>query len=551
MSAHLSATMEQRRVPDAVIGARTRQTTLARARDILAMTRMGLSKDDIADREQITPERVRQLLKLATSDPASVGLVSERPEGGTVSFPATRPSSRLTERTLVHRALLAMRTDYRLLSSPAAEQLLWLKSVQAIHALGDGHGLGFGQRGDGFKSRAEFAAALGGSDADLEALMDRGLLVDLEEDGIDLPSNIGLKPRPKTGGSPQRQPEPVMPTVASRPNGKASVPVQRSMLLGILGGATDGTKDASNPIFGPNFTVAKGKEFGAGPNFASEILVSSQISSQIPTKDLDSDAAISTTTTTNQVIDSIGSSGGNGSQGHAGGQNLEAPENLVDRQNLENLDAVAAAPPITPPWVSVAAELARLVGLSRPPTVAEGLLVQRWLNGFDAETIRGIIRVMMERPKFPLEPSLSYFDDKITGEIRKSEAAAREREKQRLTTANRPGAAGKSGMAVVPTRSVADQALDARLLALAHRYTEAPSGRRPPTRAEYDRLCVQWKPADALRWVTAQEAWWAAGAPLDVDLPEFRAFVERPNFHADDMAAAEAACAPPEKQASG
>lgn len=107
--------MEQRRVPDAVIGVRTRQTTLARARDILAMTRMGLSKDDIASREQITPERVRQLLKLATSDSASVGLVSDLPEGATISFPAARPNSRLTERTLVHRALLAMRTDYRLL----------------------------------------------------------------------------------------------------------------------------------------------------------------------------------------------------------------------------------------------------------------------------------------------------------------------------------------------------------------------------------------------------------------------------------------------------
>jgi hypothetical protein len=488
--------VEQRPIPDAIIGTpRTRQTTFARARDILAMTRMGLSKDDIAEREQITPERVRQLLKLATSEPPSSEPGESRPADTTIPSPATRPKPKMTERTLTHRAVLAMRTDYRLLSCPPAEQLLWLKSVQVIHTLGDGHGLGFGQRGDGFKSRTAFAAALGGTDADLNALLDRGLLVDLDEDGIDLPSNIGLKPSPKAGRQPQRLPDPALPSVHARPH--APVPGQRSMLLGIAGG----TKDVADPNFGPNFAASRSKGFGAGPNFPAEILVSGQIFA----KDLEPGAVTGTTTTTTQIIDSIGSSG---REAPASPQNLEPPKDLANTQNLENPTA-AAAPPSTPVWVSVAAELAGIAGLPRAPTSAEALAVRAWLDaGASPETLRGVVRSVTLRENCPSQPALSYFDGPIRDALKGAD-------RQRTTPAPlRPESAAP------PVSPETQSALD-RLNALWRQYANNRSGPMPPANP---RFATAMSDPAAMTWLLVMEGYYKRNR-LGDHPPEFDAWM--------------------------
>ena len=60
----------------------------------------------------------------------------------------------------------------------------WLEVVMTVHQLGDPDGLQFGRYGDGFESRAEFASAHDGTEAELEALFRRSLVVSLENGGV-------------------------------------------------------------------------------------------------------------------------------------------------------------------------------------------------------------------------------------------------------------------------------------------------------------------------------------------------------------------------------
>jgi hypothetical protein len=90
-----------------------------------------------------------------------------------------------------------MDQDPRLRAFPPGKKWFWMQCVREIHALGDDDGLAFGQDGDSFETHAEFAEAVGGSPDDLEYFLRRGLLTRLDDGGIDLPSRIGLKPRPQ------------------------------------------------------------------------------------------------------------------------------------------------------------------------------------------------------------------------------------------------------------------------------------------------------------------------------------------------------------------
>jgi len=187
------------------------------------------------------------LLAIAAADGSSAEADEPQPAKQLENPPA--PRARMTRRTLLDRAWIAMHLDRRLWTMDGARRMFWLESVVTIHALGDGGGLGFGEHGSGFESRTEFASAHRGSEADLEVLFRRGLLLELEDGGVGLPSNLGLKARERAGGNlvPSRSGSPaVRPT---RNTSKAAVPGQRSMLLGIPGGvreARDGNFQSDN-----------------------------------------------------------------------------------------------------------------------------------------------------------------------------------------------------------------------------------------------------------------------------------------------------------------
>jgi hypothetical protein len=96
---------------------------------------------------------------------------------------------------LLHRAWLAsQRLGLSRLIGGAAT-MFWLEIVVEIHRCGDGISLGFGRRGDAYRSRSEFVKLYGFTDADLALLIERGLLVELEDGGVALPDRWGLRPK--------------------------------------------------------------------------------------------------------------------------------------------------------------------------------------------------------------------------------------------------------------------------------------------------------------------------------------------------------------------
>ena len=239
----------------------TRDTTRAKAREVAALVDQNWSVAAIAERQCLTERRVRQLLAIAASDGASTEPSEQEPVKQTESPQA--PRARMTRRTLLDRAWIAMHLDRRLWTMDGAKRMFWLESVVTIHELGDSTGLAFGEYGSGFESRAEFASAHGGSEAELDALFRRGLLLDLDGGGIGLPANLGLKPRERAGGNLVLSRSGSVPVRATRNAGKAAVPGQRSMLLGIPGGAReepDGNLHTDNEHVGGNISTGNGHD---------------------------------------------------------------------------------------------------------------------------------------------------------------------------------------------------------------------------------------------------------------------------------------------------
>jgi len=83
---------------------KARETTQAKAREARRLVDTGLTYASIADRMGVTEARVRQWLGM-------LHLVDEPSGDGATTIAAPR---RLTERTLIHRAVLAMFSDVRL-----------------------------------------------------------------------------------------------------------------------------------------------------------------------------------------------------------------------------------------------------------------------------------------------------------------------------------------------------------------------------------------------------------------------------------------------------
>ncbi len=163
--------------------------TQQRDREILALTGQGWPPAAIMERVGVSRAEVYRSLSRARGAPVEVQREAEEP----------KPRQRLSERTLTHRAVTALRCDIRFRRLTGSAKVLWLECVLAIHQIGDGLALLFEDWG--FDGSADFAADAGGTEAELALLIRRGLLVELDG-GIGMPEGLGLKPRERSRRGP-------------------------------------------------------------------------------------------------------------------------------------------------------------------------------------------------------------------------------------------------------------------------------------------------------------------------------------------------------------
>jgi hypothetical protein len=402
-----------------------RESTRARVRRVLALTEQGWSPAAIAEQEGVSDSYVRMLLSTARAEgPASESAPVASPGSRAIGEPTGK---RISDHTLLHRAWIALHLDRRLWTMDNGKRLLWLECVATIHRVGDAEGLLFGRYGDGFESRAEFAAAHGGTETDLEALFRRGLLLALENGGIAIPPGLGLRP---WGKGPSAVALPALPPRAAtiRRAEKGPVPGQRTFVMGMPSAdpavstanfaassvGADANICADTADAGANICVA-GSDDGAKPCVVGENLF----------------LVCATSTSTQEKNSLEGSSSGTGTR--ATDANFQIGENLRGHANLcadgslldDAVPGVPDGPGAQPVWVSLATELSETAGRKRPVTSAEAAMVRAWMDdGADADLIRGAVSVMMSRGGFPSDPSLKYFE----GAVRDALKAAKRRE---------------------------------------------------------------------------------------------------------------------------
>jgi len=400
----------------------TRDTTRAKAREVAALVAQNWPVPAVAERLGLTERRVRQLLAIAASDGSSAEVSEKEPAKQPENPPVTR--ARMTRRTLLDRAWIAMHLDRRLWTMDGAKRMFWLESVVTIHELGGSTGLEFGEYGSGFESLAEFASAHGGSEADLEALFRRGLLLELEDGGIGLPANLGLKPRERAGGNlvPSRMGSaPVRPT---RNAGKAAVPGQRSMLLGIPGGvreAPGGNLRDDCEHVGGNISTGDCHDAGNSAVAGGEI----------------SPARATATTSIEKLAYEGGSPGTRATEGNfRTDEDLQSDGNFPGLGNFLGLGNFpnSERPRSGLPWLAI--ELAGPAGVALPLTAADLGLVQGWVQeaarvGLDAKATEGLLRgvfdLVRSRESCPEAPALSYFAGPVQDALRKVVKTAEQR----------------------------------------------------------------------------------------------------------------------------
>lgn len=409
-------TVAPRAVADRPSVGTTRDATRAKAREVAALIDQKWSVAAIAERLGLSERRVRQLLSIASTAGSPIAGPDER-EPATQQEAPPAPRARMTRRTLLDRAWIAMHLDRRSWTMDGARRMFWLESVATIHALGDGASLEFGDHGSGFESRAEFASAHGGSVADLEALFRRGLLLDLDGGGIGIPPNLGLKARERTGGTMAASPAEVAPLRPTRHTGTGAVPGQRSMLMGIAGGVREaprGNSCADGEHVGGNISADDCQGTGNSSGSGVEI----------------SPAHATATTSKEKLACESGSSSTRATDGNFRfGKDWKPEGNFPGLGNL----ASSGRPRSGLPWLAI--ELAGPSGVALPLSAADLGLVQGWVQeaarlGLDTKATEGLLRGVFElvrrRDSCPEAPTLSYFDGPVQDALRKV-AKTRER----------------------------------------------------------------------------------------------------------------------------
>lgn len=307
---------------------------------------------------------------------------------------ALRPRRRMSERAMLFRAWTATRylNVFRILAPDLSR--VWLEVVMEIHLNSDNGDLWFGPR---CASLAELARGVRAAEADIEELISRDLLIPLEEGGIALPEDLGLRLPERVGGKamgsgatpPQRRREPdgkqgeILMTMPGRP--EAAGP----------GSKTESKTESANVESGGVRTQHSAAQI------RPETLSQTQFSGLAGGKG---------TTTTTKESESLGGGGG--------GESVTAREAKPESAKPESAKTESAKPESAnvespPPHVALAAELLPLVGRAGTAAPAELNLVRSWLETRTANDIRAAIGTRMERKDAPPAPDLSYFDQRI------------------------------------------------------------------------------------------------------------------------------------------
>ncbi len=137
---------------------------------------------------------VWEWLRLAHTAPTIV-------EAGYVNVEtAPKPKPRMSRRTMLDRAWMAMHLGpvFKLFDDVMC--MAWLRVVLAICEFGDGARLEFSKPGH-FHTLDQLARAIGRQESDLQAMIDQAVLLRGEDGAIEVPYFFGLRPREKPGGS--------------------------------------------------------------------------------------------------------------------------------------------------------------------------------------------------------------------------------------------------------------------------------------------------------------------------------------------------------------
>ncbi len=187
--------------------------TLQRDREILALCDQGVTTAAIMERVGVSRTEVYRALSRARCAPVEVQPETEEP----------KPKPRMSERTLVHRAVSAMMRIRAFLTLDAELRDFWLRVVMEIREIAaNGTDLSFGNPGDLYLSRGQFAGVFGKSEVDLDRLLRPGFLLDMEGGGIGLPMHFGLRPREKRAGTPGGRGSPDLRQMSFPPLGMPS-----------------------------------------------------------------------------------------------------------------------------------------------------------------------------------------------------------------------------------------------------------------------------------------------------------------------------------------
>src|ERR1019366_4248163 len=224
--------------------ATTRLSTRAKALAAFALHQQGVPTAVIAEREGVSEECVRLWLKTARIE--AVAPDQRQDPADRIETPPP-PKRRMAQRTVLHRAWLAVHLFGPFKALGDATAMFWMRTVLEINELGDGEALNFGGNGDMYGSRSAFLSAHGRTDEDLAGLFRRGMLIEREDGGIAMPHRLGLRPRERAGGRlvPVTLPSPA----PQHPNGRAPVPGQRSFVMGMPSGAPRTSRETVDPNF--------------------------------------------------------------------------------------------------------------------------------------------------------------------------------------------------------------------------------------------------------------------------------------------------------------
>lgn len=411
-----------------------RDSTRAKAREVLALAEgQGWSVAAVSERFGFTEARIRQLLTIARAERPT----DQRPESAATAVAA--PRKKISRRTMLDRAWVTMHVDRRLWTMDRGVRAFWLDVVITLHQLGGPDGLRMGRYGDGFENRAEFATAHGGTEADLEALFRRSLLVSLANGGIAIPSGLGLKPwgkPPVASGVP--------PTAShrspTRQTGNGPIPGQRAFVMGMPAANSGMTREAPDANSGVNGEAGNANIVVSDDDTDANICVDGDQVTANFDANRDKNFFAGATSTTTEESESLG--GGTGhpatAENFAAGENLRSDENLHDDPTLSRAEA--------PTWVTLGTELLGTIGIQRPLTVSEAELVRGWLEkGATPDILRGVFHTVLGRENCPSSPALSYFEGAVLdvlGPGKRMPASARRSEPARIEAPTREAREG-------------------------------------------------------------------------------------------------------------